>query len=571
MNATRTIDPVTMQVVGNYLSTATNEVEIAMIRSAYSPVIKEGFDCSAGIVDGASEYWSQADAIPLQTAVLASVHRGMLESYREPLQPGDVLFTNDPWSGCPHLNDFVSAAPVFADGEIIAYVCTLMHQTDVGGMSAGSMPADATEIYQEGIRVPVSRLFSEGRFNEGLLRVILANSRVPASFRGDLSAQIAATRLGIRRIEEALARFGKERFLAHVRAYLDYCERRVHARLATLREGTYVVQRYVDNADYSQRAQGLVIEARVTVGGGHVDVDFSGSSPQVARPINVVLSNGMAASMVALRCILGAGIPMNAGLQRVLTVRCVEGSIMNPRLPAPVGARALVAALAFDCVLEALGQADPAQASATSSGGTTMPYVWTPAPERGAATRILVDNSLTGGTGALAQGDGMNAVDNTVTNAMNYPAEMIEQEYPMMIERHELRIDSGGPGQYRGGLGLRRVIRFLRDGKLALRGHRHQYPPAGMSGGGDGAASRFTLLRDGIPIPASPQASSIMTQAGDVLIAETPGGGGFGDLRARARSAIERDLELGYISAERAATVYGYTQVIAAPEPVSGD
>lgn len=558
MNATHAIDPVTMQVVGNYLSTATNEIEIAMIRSAYSPVIKEAFDCSAGIVDAASEYWSQADAIPLQTAVLASVHSSMLGSYHAPLVPGDVLFTNDPWSGCPHLNDFVSAAPIFADGEIIAYVCTLMHQTDVGGMSAGSMPADATEIYQEGIRVPVSRLVSQGRFNEELLEVILANSRVPANFRGDLSAQIAATQLGIRRIEEALARFGKERFLAHVRAYLDYCERRVRARLTTLREGIYVVQRFIDNADYSPHASGLVVEARVSVSAGRVDVDFSGSSPQVSRPINVVLSNGMAASMVALRCILGTGIPMNAALQRVLTVQCIEGSIMNPRLPAPVGARALVAALAFDCVLEALGQADPAQASATSSGGTTMPYVWTPAPERGAATRILIDNSLTGGTGALAAGDGMNAVDNTVTNAMNYPAEMIEQEYPMIIERHELRADSGGPGEYRGGLGLRRVVRFLRAGKLALRGHRHQHPPAGMAGGGEGAGSRFTLLRDGIPIPAPPQASSIVTEPGDVLISETPGGGGFGDSHARARPAIERDLRLGYISAEHAASVYGY-------------
>ncbi len=558
MSATATIDPVTMQVVGHYLATATNEVEIAMIRSAYSPVIKEGFDCSAGIVAPNSEYWAQADAIPLQTAVLASVHHDMLATFAQPLQPGDVLFTNDPFSGCPHLNDFVSIAPIFAGREIAAYVCTLMHQTDVGGMSAGSMPADATEIYQEGIRIPVSRLFSQGHFNEEILAVILANSRVPKNFRGDLSAQIAATRLGIRRIEEAFERFGTERFLDHVNAFVDYCERRVRMRLEHLREGTYVVRRYVDNSEYDQVHEGLVVEARVTVKDAHVEVDFSGSSPQVARPINVVLSNGIAASMVALRATLGPGLPMNAALQRCLTVKCVEGSIMNPRLPAPVGARALVAALAYDCVLEALGEADPRHASATSSGGTTMPFVWTPAVENGATTRIAVDNSLTGGAGAMADLDGLSAIDNTVTNAMNYPVEMIEQEFPLLIERHELRADSGGPGRQRGGLGLRRVIRFLAPGKLALRGHRHQYPPQGIEGGGAGAPSRFTIVRDGTPFAASPMASSIPTGPGDVLIAETPGGGGFGAPHDRSPEAIEEDIRLGYVTAGHARSAYGY-------------
>jgi N-methylhydantoinase B len=556
------IDPVTMQVVGNYVNTATNEIEIAMIRAAYSPVIKEAFDCSAGIVDPQSEYWAQADAIPLQTAVLASVHRGILSTYEGQLAEGDIVFTNDPFSGCPHLNDFVSIAPAFADGEIIAYVCTLMHHTDVGGKTPGSMPADATEIFQEGFRMPPVRLFHDDAFDAQLLNVMLANSRAPSAFRGDLGAQVAATRLGLRRIDEAVARFGKDVFLRHVKAYVDYTERMVDGQMSALAPGTYSASRFVDNADYSEREDGLRVVADVTVKDRRVHVDFSRSSAQVDRPLNVVLSNGVAASMVALRCIVGQGLPMNGGLQRMLTVTCTPGSIMNPVLPAAVGARALVAALAYDCVLDCLGQAAPELASATSSGGTTMPYVWTQRAAVGTEPRILVDNSLTGGMGARAEADGLDGVDNTVTNAMNYPAEMLEQEFPIVVERHELRPDSGGSGKHRGGLGIRRVVRFLADGRLALRGHRHQFPPSGLAGGEAGAKARFSIVRNGTMIPLAPQASAIATEAGDRLILETPGGGGFGPARERRHEDIRRDVQLGYSTAESARQHYGAEGVL---------
>lgn len=533
------IDPVTMQVVGNYCRTVTNEVEVAMIRAAYSPVTKEAFDCSAGIIDPSSEFWALADAIPVQCSVLATVHRAMLENYDQPLEPGDILFTNDPWSGCPHLNDFVSIAPVFAGDEIIAYIGTLMHQTDVGGKTPGSMPADATEIFQEGFRVPVQRLFTRDGFNEPVLNILLANSRTPTSFRGDLSAQVAGTRLGIRRMGEAVERFGKQRFVDHARAYVDYSERRVRDQLRRLKPGAYRAERHVDGPDYDSADQGIAVRADVTIDGdGQVAVDFSRSSDQVPRPLNCVLSNAIAPSLVALRCMLDNDVPMNGGLQRALRVTCKPGSILNPVLPAPVGARAVVASLAYDCVLECLGQAAPERACATSSGGTTMPFIWAPETVPGVEPRILVDNSLTGGTGARSGGDGMDAVDNTVTNAMNYPAEMLEQEYPAIVERHELREGSGGPGQFTGGQGLRRVLRFLSPGSLALRGHRHQHPPPGFAGGAPGAPARFSLDRGGVVEPVSPQSSAIATEAGDRLIAETPGGGGFGPASARSAEAL---------------------------------
>jgi N-methylhydantoinase B len=227
---------------------------------------------------------------------------------------------------------------------------------------------------------------------------------------------------------------------------------------------------------------------------------------------------------------------------------------MNPTLPAPVGARALTAALCFDAVLECLAQAAPDRAIATSSGGTTMPYTWMPASGRGG---ILVDNSLTGGYGGRAGSDGLSAVDNTVTNGMNFPAEIMEQEHPVIVERHELRAGSAGAGQFRGGLGLRRAVRLLEDGILSLRGHRHRVGPQGLFGGARGATARFWLERDGERIPLPPQSSGIPTRAGDLFVAETPGGGGLGSPGDRGAAALRDDVERGLETRDGIEAKYG--------------
>jgi N-methylhydantoinase B len=541
------IDPVTTQVVGNLIKTIADEVEVAMIRASYSPVIKESFDCSAGILSLAGEYWGQADAIPLQVAVLTAVQRHALDVMpAHTLAPGDLLITNDPSVGAPHLNDFVVLAPVFVDEVPVAFVATLMHHTDVGGKAPGSMPADATELFQEGIRVPLRKLVSGGRRDDGLVELLLANTRTPHNLRGDLEAQVSATELGVRRLQEAAARFGRERLVVAISAYLDYTEALVRRGIGDgLAPGRYTASRLVE--DPAPSAEDDVppiatIVADVEVGDGTIAVDFSRSSAQVPLPINVVASNSAAVSLIALRCMLPADIPSNGGVQRALTVRTRPGTIMNPTLPAPVGARALAAAIGFDVVLECLAQAAPERAVATASGGTTMPYTWMPASGRGG---ILVDNSLTGGYGARARADGLDAVDNTVTNAMNYPAEVMEQEHPVLVERHELRAGSGGAGRFRGGHGLRRAVRLLEDGILSVRGHRHRYGPAGLFGGEPGHVTAFWLERDGVRLPLPPQASGIPTKAGDVFIAETPGGGGLGDPAERIPQAGEQRERAG--------------------------
>lgn len=553
------VDPVTTQVIGNLLKTIADEIEVAMIRASYSPVIKESFDCSAGILSVEGEYWGQADAIPLQVAVLTAVQRHALELIPlDTLAPGDILITNDPQVGAPHLNDFIALAPVFSDGVPIAFVATLLHHTDVGGMAPGSMPADATELFQEGIRIPLRKLIDDGRFDDGLIELLLANTRTPQNLRGDLQAQVSAMQLGVKRLQEATARFGRELLVSAISAYLDYTEQLVrHGIRTTLTPGTYQATRHIEdpNPAADDAAPPIAsIVAEVVVGDGTVIVDFSRSSAQVPLPINVVESNSAAVSVIALRCMLPADIPSNGGVQRALEVRTRSGSIMNPTLPAPVGARALAAAIAFDAVMECLAQAAPEQAVATSSGGTTMPYTWMPISRNGG---ILVDNSLTGGYGARAAGDGLSAVDNTVTNAMNYPAEVMEQEHPVLVERHELRSGSAGAGRFRGGVGLRRAVQLLEDGVISVRGFRHRIGPAGLFGGESGATTAFWLERDGIRLPLPTQASGIPTRAGDVFIAETPGGGGLGDPAERDVAAIRADIDRGVETEASAQAKYG--------------
>jgi N-methylhydantoinase B len=526
-----TIDPVTTQVVGNLIRTIADEVEVAMIRTSYSPLIKESFDCSAGILSVEGEYWGQADAIPLQVAVLAAVQRGALERMPlESLNEGDILLTNDPYIGSPHLNDFIALAPVFVDGVPIAFIATLMHHTDVGGKAPGSMPADATDLFQEGVRFPLRKLVDAGDYDAAQIELLLANTRTPHTMRGDLHAQVSATQLGVGRVQEAAARFGRERLVESISAYLDYTEELTRQEIAAaLAPGRYSASRSLENPDPEAGPDAppiATIAVEVTISDGAITADFSPSSDQVPLPINVVMSNTEAASVIALRCMLSNEIPSNGGSQRVLSVTARPGSIMSPGLPAPVGARALAAAVAFDVVFECLAEACPERAVATSSGGSTMPYTWLPASGRGG---ILVDNSLTGGSGARSDADGLDAVDNSVTNGMNYPAEVLEQEHPVLVRRHELREGSAGEGRFRGGRGLRRVVELLEDGVLSVRGHRHLHGPAGLFGGGPGSPTEFWLERGGETVAVPMQASGMPTAAGDVFIGETPGGGGLGE------------------------------------------
>jgi N-methylhydantoinase B len=516
-------DAVTLQVFGNAVKGLANELQVAMIRAAYSPIIKEMFDCSAAILTVDGEYLAMADGIPLQLGVLSTVTRNVAASGL-PLREGDVILTNDPWLGSPHLNDFLTVAPVVVDGEIVAFVTTLMHHADVGGKTPGSMPADATEMFQEGIRCPAAKVIDSHSTNSTLLDLLVVNSRLPVSMRGDLEAQLAGTVTGVKRLQGLVTAQGAGEFHRVSRLFLDYCEELVRLELQDLRPGTYSASRALELRSVADDPPRFVnIAAETTVSDDRrIDIDLSRSDEQIAAPFNVVLSNSRSAALVALRAFIPAEVPINAGLERHVRVTCEPGRVTNPTLPAPVGARAALAALVHETMLATLSQAHAVTHAASSSGGTTMPYVW--AHRSG----ILIDNTITGGVGATAEGPGACVADNSVTNALGYPTEIIEQDHPVILEEVSVRRGSGGEGLHAGGDGMIRRVRFLEAGRLSLRGHRTVAGPAGADGGGSGATARFTLVRDDKAIDLAPQATDFETKPGDVLVILTPGGGGYG-------------------------------------------
>ncbi len=521
-----TLDGVTVQIIANYLKTVANEAETALIRSAFSPIVKESFDCSVAIISPGGEYWVQADAIPGQLGVLAVAAHNIVEAYDGEISHGDIVISNDPYLGCPHVNDFVTVTPIMDGDRCLAHLATLAHYTDVGGKTPGSMPADATEIFQEGLRMPPRLVYTEGRIDERWLQLVSANSRTPELVAGDLSAQISASRIGLQRVRDAIDRYGATTVDRAMEMYLDYSETLVRSQLTAFASGVYVAHRNIDNYDLGSEDEPARVSLRLTVSDSGFELDYSESSDQLMRPANSIRSNTIAMSLVALRSMLAPGTAVNGGLQRVLNVITRRGSLLDPVLPAPVGARALSSAPALSSAIDCLSQAAPERAVASSSGGSSMPYTWMSAGT--GERRLLVDNSLRGGTGATATSDGADTLDNLGTNATNYPVEVLEADYPILIERNEIRHGSGGSGRFHGGNGLRRIVQFLEPGVLSARGHGYQFPPRGAAGGGDGAPTQFWLERDGERRPIPPQSTGVVTRAGDRFIAESPGGGGYG-------------------------------------------
>lgn len=523
MSAALGADAVTLQVFGNAVKGLANELQVAMIRAAYSPIIKEMFDCSAAILTVEGEYLAMADGIPLQLGVLSTVTREVVGSGMD-LGDGDVVLTNDPQLGSPHLNDYLAVAPIVVENRIVAYVATLMHHADVGGKTPGSMPADATDLFQEGIRCPAVKIVDGGRTNSALLELLVANSRLPDSMRGDLEAQLAGVSTGVRRLADFVRSHGVDEFARVSQLFLGYCERLVTLELQDLRPGRYRAARTMElRSELADPARFVQVVAETTVDeGARITIDLSDSDAQVSAPFNVVPSNTLSAALVALRAFVPSEVPMNAGLERHLRMRCEPGRVTNPDLPAPVGARAALAALVHEVILETLSRAHPRLRTASSSGGTTMPYVWAH------AEGILIDNTITGGVGATLAGPGACVADNSVTNALGYPTEIIEQDHPVLLEEVSIRRGSGGIGQHAGGDGMVRRVRFREPGTLSLRGHRTVSGPPGAEGGAAGWTSEFSLIRAGRLTELAPQTTDLDTQVDDVLVVHTPGGGGFG-------------------------------------------
>ncbi len=546
-----TIDPITFAVVKNAMDAIVDEVAYTVLRTARSEIVKDVMDYSAAICDREGRMIAQAKTIALHLGAIPEAMAEVRKRYGDTLQPGDAVILNDPYEGGMHLPDIFMFVPFFYQGEIEGYCVVICHHTDVGGRVPGSNASDSTEIYQEGIRIPALKLYEAGKANDTVERIIARNVRVPDRVLGDLRAQYAACKVGVRELTGLLDRYGRQAARIYFEELLDYAERLTREEIRHWPKGTFTFTDYIDDDGISPDP--IPICVSMTVHDDHVSVDYTGSSPQVRAAINSTLSYTKSCTYLSVRCALKGEVPNNAGVFRCVEIHVPEGSVLNPIEPAAVAARALTGYRVFDAMLGALAQVVPDRIPAAGEGGNTV--VCLSGKNDQGKPYIIVD-MICGAWGGRPHSDGIEAITNASQNLSNTPVETLEAKHPVRVEAYELLPDSCGAGQYRGGLGIRRSYRVLgKDSLLQLRADRMKFQPYGLAGGGAGSAAANRLERGG-ELQLLPSKVGMAVEREDLVTHCQPGGGGFGDPLARDWDAISEDVWNEKISAEYARKHY---------------
>jgi len=521
------VDAITLAVFNNRLSAIAEEMGVTLCRSAFSANIKERRDFSCALFDGAGEMVAQAAHIPVHLGSTPLSVRAAIAQM--PLRPGDVVVLNDPYTGGTHLPDVTVVAPVYLPGATAApfgYVADRAHHADIGGSTPGSM-ALATEIYQEGFRLPPVRLVARGRLVDDVLRLFLANTRVADERRGDVLAQLAALRVGIRRLRELAARAGRSATDAAMAALQTYSARCMSAVLRRVPGGVYRAEDWMD--DDGTGATRIPIRVAIHIAGGRALVDFSGTAPQVRGGINANYAVTLAAVLYTFQLLGDTEIPANAGLLRPLRVVAPLGSLVNAEAPAAVaGGNVETSQRIVDVLLKALARALPGKIPAASQGSMNNVTLGGIDPFRRRAFAYY--ETIAGGAGAGPEGSGAAAVQTHMTNTLNTPVEALEAAFPVRVARYSVRPRSGGSGMHRGGDGIVREIEALAGMQATILSERRRLRPYGLRGGGDGHAGQNQLIR-ARQIDTLPGKATCLLAAGDRLRIMTPGGGGWGRRR----------------------------------------
>jgi len=520
-----TIDPVTLEVLRNALEATAQEMGGVLRLTSFSPNIKERMDASCAIFDSEAQLVAQAEHVPIHLgSMLKAV--GPIIAAVGPLAPGDVIIVNDPFVGGAHLPDITLIAPVHAGEALIGYVATRAHHADVGGMEPGSMPGRSTETFQEGLIIPPLRLYARGELREDVLRLILANVRTPTERRGDLNAQLAALRIGERRLSELAGRHGARLLAQGFAAILAYAERRMRRRIAELPRGTYLAEDCLDDDGSSDEP--VWVRLKVEVAGDTLTLDFAGSSPQRRGNINAVAPMTHSAVFFAVKVLTDPSIPANAGILRPIEIRIPPGSFLDARPPAAVCAgNTETSQRVSDTVLKAFAQLAPDRIPAASQGTMNLIGIGGTDPRSGRPYAYI--ETIAGGQGGRPMGDGMDGVQCNMTNTMNTPVEALEIAYPLRVERYELCDGSGGAGRHRGGHGVVRALTVLdHDARVSLQSDRRRFAPYGLHGGTHGTPGRNWLRKKDGAVRELPGKVSLTLQSGETVGVETPGGGGWG-------------------------------------------
>jgi len=521
-------DPTKLEIFKNLFHSVAEEMGAALRRVAFSPNIKERRDYSCAVFDSAGAVLAMGDHMPVHLGSMPMSVAAAIQALE--LGPGDIALLNDPYAGGTHLPDLTMVMPVYLrragrSRRPVFYVANRAHHADVGGAQAGSMGL-AREVFQEGIRIPPVKIFRNGRVARDVWALILGNVRTAREREGDLAAQIAACRIGERRLREMLSKYGRREVEEYARHLLDYSERMMRAVLRGIPDGAYRADDFLD--DDGVAARPLRIAATVRIRGPRAEVDFTGSAQQCAGNVNAVEAIAHSAVFYVFRCLLDEQVPATSGLMRPIRVVAPEGTIVNARPPAAVaGGNVETSQRIVDTLLRALARAIPRLIPAASQG--TMNNLtlggFDPRPGRGAPFAYY--ETIAGGMGARPGKDGLSGVHTHMTNSLNTPVEALEHAYPVRVRRYVLRRGSGGRGAWRGGHGIVRELELLTETQVGLLCDRRKFPPYGLAGGAPGARGKNQLVVGGRARRLASKCS-FYAPAGAVLRIETPGGGGCG-------------------------------------------
>ncbi|PZQ48146.1 MAG: methylhydantoinase [Rhodovulum sulfidophilum] len=547
-------DPITTEIIQNALQSTADEMFIAMKKTAMSSIIYEVLDMGTGICDPAGEIASSGAGIPGFIGVLDKAVKVLAAKFpAETLRPGDVFATNDPfYGGVTHLNDIIVAMPVFAEGRLIAWTANIAHNSDVGGMAPGSLTGLATEIFQEGLRLPAIRIIAAGEAITPVFEILKVNSRMPDVLEGDVWSAISSVRIGARRLEQTALKYGVEAFETALADFMDFGEAVSRRGLEALPRGTYELSEEQDN--------GLVFNVRVTIDGARFVVDLRDNPPQSAGPENACRDGVLLASQMIFKSLTDPYGPTNGGSFRPIEVLTTPGTVFDAREPAAMGFYYEIELRAYDLIWRCLAPHLPERLGAGHFGSVCGTFIGGIHPDTGRQYTII--EPQVGGWGATSASDGNSAIFSAMHGeTYNCPAEINEARNGVVIERMELNTAPGGEGRETGGRGV--VIDYrtrATNGYLTANYTRSKFPAFGLAGGRDGSPNHIVFMpREGEPRDFA-AVSELTTQPGDVIRVITGNGGGFGDPRERPRDKVALDIKNGLLTPERAAEIYGYEE-----------
>ncbi len=550
------VDPITIQIIRNKVASLVDEMHYHFYRSGYSTIIRESRDFSCVILDRTGRL-----IVPPPMFFHAPFYKHFVDRVVEiygpdGLENGDVIVSNHPYeAGVPHVSDMAFLTPFFEDGVLAGYSGSCAHKADIGGMNPGSTAANSTEIFQEGLLLPPVKIISGRGFDKDLERLVLANSRQPDLVRGDMRAQIAATMMGAERMRDHCRRFGVKTIIEAFARLLAGAAEEMQRAIAELPDGVASAEGCMDD-DGVELDEGIYFAVRITKSGDSITFDFSGSQPQARGPVNLRPSMVEACTFYALIGCLGPTMRFNDGMRDVVNFVYAPRTVTNAESPAPVSSYQKANLRLTDVILEALATFNPSRAIAGSGSSGSLSINWHQGgrPGHNSLQYEILGSAYGGGQG----NDGCNATATHLSNLHVTPLEIIESEYPCRIREFDIVPDSGGAGEFRGGVAFRRRYELLQDCTVTRRYDRWKYPPTGAAGGYDGRPSRFVIRAGTNREQETPAAGKFDLEAGQVFYLETAGGGGFGYPSKRSPDRLARDLEEGYVTPSAARTFYDH-------------